>query len=125
MGSVTVDFVASDPDGSRWRLVLVEEGPWATAEVEANLRRIQERLYGCLDAAIDGALANEYPDSDGKPVVIELSCFNVPELEVRSFFDRFSKCVLELPDYKKYLAESAHVRGVAFAFRCRNLVESR
>jgi hypothetical protein len=124
MGSVTIDFVACDPDGTRWRLVLVEEGPWDEAEVEANLRRIQERLYGCLDAAIDGALAKQYPDSDAKPVVIQLSCFNVPECEVRSFFDRFSERVLELPDYKRALVESPHVSKVSFEFSCRELVEN-
>ena len=99
-------------------MVLVEEGPWAEFETEASLRRIQERLYGCIDAAIDGGLGKQYPDSVGKPLVIQLSCFNVPEEDVRSFFERFSQGVLEVPDYKKALLESPYVREVSFELSC-------
>ena len=54
MGEITVDFIAKDP----WQMVLVEEGPWE--DVPAHLAKLQHRLYSCLDAAIDGQLAEQF-----------------------------------------------------------------
>ena len=68
MAEFTVDFIAKEPDDSIWRMVLVEQGAWPTREVEHNLRRVQERLYRCIDVALDGGLWRLYPDSYGKPV---------------------------------------------------------
>jgi len=78
------------------------------------LRRIQERLYGCLDAAIDGKLAEKFPDSLGKNVVIQLDCYNVPRDEAEAFFKRFADGVLSVPDYKDGLARSRFVRKLSF-----------
>jgi hypothetical protein len=50
--TVTIDFVAFDDERDACLLVLVEEGPW-TGSVEDHLRALQDRLYGCLETALD------------------------------------------------------------------------
>ncbi len=93
-------------------MVLVEEGPWV--DVAANLQRLQKRLYTCVDAVIEGMLAERYPDSRGVVVVIRLDGYSLPMPDTREFFDRFSSAVLELPDYKAALGNSPHVSGIQF-----------
>lgn len=108
MPEVTVDFITKEP----WQMVLVEEGPWD--DVSTNLRRLQDRLYSCIDAAIDGKLAELYPESVGASVVIRLDGYGLPMPDSREFFDRFSSAVLDLPDYRAALEASPHVSGVQF-----------
>ncbi|UNK58376.1 hypothetical protein MNQ95_04555 [Pseudoxanthomonas daejeonensis] len=109
MGEITVDFVAKDP----WQMVLVEEGPWH--DVSLKLTKLQQRLYSCLDAAIDGQLAEQFPESRGKPVTLRVDCYGVPREEMEEFFGRFSSSALQLPDYKASLEASPHVSGIQFA----------
>jgi hypothetical protein len=116
MEQVTIDFVTRAPALLQWRIVLVEEGPWSKSEIDVNLLRIQRRLYGCIDAALDGDLARQFSDSQGKQIVIHLDCYDVPEREVRAFFDRFAHGVFSLPDYKAALVDNESVRGILFEF---------
>lgn len=108
-----VDFVARGETPDEWQMILVEEGPWE-GPIVTELRRVQDRLYGCLDAAIDGQLAQKFPESRGKQLVIRLNCYNVPKLDVAKFFDQFSKGVLATPDYKKALDNSKYLQGIRF-----------
>ena|SRR5690606_16140467 len=108
MSEVTVDFITKDP----WQMVLVEEGPWD--DVTANLRRVQDRLYTCVDAAIEGKLVELYPDSAGAAILIRLDGYNLPMPDTQEFFDRFSSAVLELPEYKEAVTNSPHISGIRF-----------
>jgi hypothetical protein len=123
MGKVLVDFIAKNEDESRWSMVLVEEGPWRADEVEVQLRRVQDRLYGCIDAAIDGQLAEQFPASQGKPVTIKVDFYQVPE-QVRPFFLRFSKGALQHPSYRRALESSEFVEGISFEATYRKLTAS-
>jgi len=58
--TVTIDFVAFDDERDACLLVLVEQGPWSGV-VEDRLKGLQERLYGCLEAALDGQVAERFP----------------------------------------------------------------
>jgi hypothetical protein len=118
MGQVTADFIAAEPDGSRWRIVLVEEGPWRDDDVDNQLRRVQGRLYDMLDVALDGGLWRLYPDSFQKPVTLQLDCYNVPEEKVRPWFGRFATGAGETPDYAKALRENKYVAGLSFELNC-------
>ena len=109
MGEITVDFMAKDP----WQMVLVEEGPWQ--DIPASLTKLQQRLYSCLDAAIDGQLAEQFPESRGQPITLRVDCYGVPRAEAEEFFGRFSSSALQLPGYKAGLATSPHVSGIHFA----------
>lgn len=108
-----VDFVAKGSTPDEWKMVLVEEGPWH-GPIEGQLRRVQERLYGCIDAALDGQLAEKFPESKGSQIIIQLDCYNLPKKEVTSFFDTFSKGVLSIPDYQKALNNNPYVKRVSF-----------
>jgi hypothetical protein len=114
MGQVTVDFVARDQPHGGWSLILIEQGPWDTDAISDHLRRIQDRLYTCLDAALEGAVTAQYPESRGKPLMIRLEAFNVPEAQLRSFFSRFTSEVPKLPDYGKALCEQQFFPMVSF-----------
>lgn len=101
-------------------MVLVEEGPWP-GSIDDQLRRIQERMYGCIDAALDGQLAESFPDSKGKRIIVQLDCYNVPRAEVEDFFQRFSSGVLSLEDYRKALEHNEFVHGIDFRVSFDNI----
>jgi hypothetical protein len=108
MSEVTVDFITKEP----WQMVLVEEGPWD--DIATNLRRVQDRLYNCIDAVIEGKLAEIYPDSLGVIVVIRLDGYDLPMPDAQEFFETFSSSVLELTDYNASLGSSPYVSGIQF-----------
>lgn len=114
MGNVTVDLVTNTEDQSTWRLILVEQGPWDGNDPSAQLRRVQDRLYNSIDAAIDGQLAERFPESLGKRVIIRLEGYNLPSQAVQSFFTSFSSQVLALPDYASALNNSRYVSDISF-----------
>jgi hypothetical protein len=111
--SVVIDFVAEGERPDEWRMVLVEEGPWRD-NVQDQLRRVQARLYDAIDAALDGQLANKFPQTRGKKVVVQLDAYNVPGPELAEFFARFSDGALSAPDYKAALARNEFVEGLRF-----------
>ena len=114
MGKVTIDLITRNPAHGGWSMVLVEEGPWPQEQIATNLRRLQERLYNCVDAALDGKLAKQFPESSGKPIVIRLDAYNVPEQEVKEFFGHFAHAVPQSPDYAAALASSNIVPSISF-----------
>lgn len=111
--TTVVDFVAKGESPDEWKMVLVEEGPWI-GSTDDQLRRVQERMYGCIDAVLDGQLAESFPESKGKRVIVQLDCYNVPRAEVEVFFQRFSSGVLSLEDYRQALGNSEFVQSIGF-----------
>lgn len=112
--SITVvDFVAKGESPDEWKLVLVEQGPWHHP-VDSALKRLQDRLYGCLDAVLDGQVAEKFPESKGKKVIVRLDCYNVPREPVSIFFHDFASGVLLIPDYRDALEKSTFVREFGF-----------
>ena len=111
--TTVVDFVARGDAPDEWRMVLVEEGPWVDA-IDNQVRRVQARLYGCIDAALEGQLAEKFPESNGKKVVIQLDCYNLPKTEVAEFFERFAKGVFSTPAYKQALENNRFVTDISF-----------
>ena len=108
-----VDFVARGEAEDEWKMVLVEQGPW-TGLIDDQLKRLQERLYGTIDAALEGQLAEQFPESKGKKLIVQLDAYNVPRAEVSEFFDRFSGGVLSTPDYRQALKNNLFVKGITF-----------
>lgn len=97
MGETKVSFIAFDEARDACLMVLVE-GPW-TAATEDHLRALQDRMYGCLEAALDGQLAGQFPEAMGKTVVVRIDCYDVPRDDVDDFVSRFAAGVSTLPDY--------------------------
>ena len=110
--SFIVDFVARGDSEGQWKLVLVEEGPWKNAEAE--LRRVQDRLYNCIEAAIDGQIATRFPETSGGFMTIQLHGYNLPPVPIQAFWQSFSAQVLTLPEYSEALKASDHVSSIAF-----------
>lgn len=92
-------------------MVLVEEGPW-NGSSDDHLRALQDRLYGCLEAALDGQLAEQFPKAANKNVIVRVECYDVPRIEVDEFLHRFSEGVAQLPDYST--KASPWVKSFAF-----------
>jgi hypothetical protein len=108
-----IDFVAKGETSDEWKLVLVEQGPWSES-IDKQLKRVQERLYDAIDAALDGRVAEKFPDSRGKNFVIELDGYDLPKVEVADFFERFSSKVLAGPDYRQALKDNCFVHQITF-----------
>jgi hypothetical protein len=108
-----VNFIARGEEPDTWRMVLVEEGPWEGA-MQANLGRMQERLYGCIDAVLDGELAKKFPKTKGANITIELDCYNLPKAEISEFFNKFSQGVFSLPDYHDALRSNKFAKNINF-----------
>jgi len=115
-----VDLIAKGKGPDEWRMVLVEQGPWREGE-EAGLLRLQDRLYGCIDAALDGQLAAVFSESLGKKILIQLDCYNLSETVVRPFFERFSEGALSTPEYAKALKHNFYVREIGFIVTFDNI----
>lgn len=116
-----IDFIARTDDPGVWKIVLVEEGPWR--DVTAELQRVQNRLYDCIDGALDGQLAAKFPEADGKTIILQLDGYNLPEDAVQTFWNAFSSGVMQEPDYAQALQISSHVKAFAFELNLR-MVES-
>ena len=97
MGELTVNFITFDEPRDACLMVLVE-GPWA-GPTEGHLRALQDRMYACLEAALDGQLTGQFPDARGKTVVVRLDCYDLPREEVDAFVSRFSTGVSNMTDF--------------------------
>jgi hypothetical protein len=119
-GNFTVDFVARGATDDEWRMVLLEQGPWQRP-FDAHFRRLQSRLYDCLDAAIDGQLAERFPQSRGCRVVIQVDAYQLPAQELADFFARFTAGALATEPYRQAMLSNNFVAGLDF----RLITESR
>ena len=109
-----VDFIAKSADPNVWLMVLVEEGPWTKDEITAELSRLQNRLYDCVDAAIDGKLAKKFPETLNKGIQIQLDGYNLPETETSELFASFAENIFKIEDYLAALNNNNFVSGITF-----------
>lgn len=77
----SIELIGRSEDGSSYELVLVvEKGEWQRKDA---LWLLQEKINAGLSFALDGQMAAEMPDSQGKPVVISVrSVDSIPEIVV-------------------------------------------
>jgi len=111
---VTVDFVSSFPDGS-YALNLVEQGPWQSGDAQKELRRIQDRLYNCFDAFVDGHVFEKYPESKGKKGIIRLACYDLASEEIDPFFENFTRFVDSSDEYQGDIERSDFISSIEFS----------
>lgn len=107
-----VDFVVKCDSSDVMKMVLVEEGDWS--DINTRLRLLQQRMYGCIDAAIDGQLADLFPETKGKLIVVSIDFYGAPKEEASEFFENFSKNVFLIPSYGDGLKQSRFVKGIVF-----------
>ena len=116
---VKIDLVTEHPGTGVFALILVETGPWPPGTEERELRRIQDRLYDCVDAAVDGHFAAKYPDSRGRPARIQLDTYDIPERLVRPFFERFAKHVHTWSEIQQEIHTKRNVESITFEYNPR------
>ena len=116
---VKIDLVTEHPESGQFAIILVEVGPWPPNTEEAQLRRIQDRLYGCVDVAVDGHLAAKYPNSKGRPVRIQLDGYDIPEHLIRPFFEKFAKHISTWPDVQQQIQAHQYVQSLEFEYNAR------
>jgi hypothetical protein len=107
-----LDFVVKGDSPDVMKVVLVEEGDWS--DIDARLRHLQERMYGCIDAAIDGQLTDQFPETKGKKIVVSVDFYDAPQVEASEFFERFSENVFLIPSYGEGLKQSRFVKDIVF-----------
>ena len=110
------DLVATGSVPDEYRVVLIEQGPWKGSAAERQVR-IQTRLYGCVDAILDGQLAQAFPETDGKKIVVQLECRDLPPADVADVFKKFSDDVFQIPRYRASLETTPHAKGIVFELK--------
>ena len=119
--NVTVDLVTYDPKRDAFVLVVVEQGPWPADAIEPSLRRLQNTLSACIDAAVDGGVAQKYPESGGKLVVILLDCYDTPRDQSEQMLFRVAEYAHSSADIQRAINEKRYVGGLDFEFNWRQL----
>jgi hypothetical protein len=114
--NLTINFVSRRGDGAIV-LTLVEQGPWEPDSVETELERVEQRLYDCLNVVLTGQFAARHPDAKGRPTVIVLDGFDLPEEPVRDFAKRFVQHITTWDELRQELQASEFTQAVDFAFQ--------
>ena len=84
-----VDFVAYLPSSGEVALVMIEERRWDVSR--ERLLEIQAKAHNYVSFALDGQLAKGYPEYAGKPVSIELHCFEPPPDAITEFLKNLNQ----------------------------------
>lgn len=75
-----VDLITRDPDTDTVLLKIFEPRPWGA--VDRQLFQLEDKLNAYFGYVLDGHLAQQYPQYEGKRVRIQLECVEGPgELE--------------------------------------------
>ena len=119
ISKVVIDFLAKGKSDDEWLVVFVEEG--RIDKVDEFLYALQKKFYDCLDAILDGALAEKFPQTKGGRIVIRLDGYDLPEEQVREFFLAFSNGALETEDYRAALNDNQFVREIGFELNLSEL----
>lgn len=112
---VKLDLVTYDPRLDEFVLYIVEDGPWPQDDATWNhcLNRIQNQVLDACDAAVDGGLAREYPDSLGKPVRIQVDSPSGLPHQVADLVHRLDQYVNDpTNDYGRDMASSTSIGGL-------------
>ena len=116
MPSVTVDFVTRSASGDTYNLVLVETGPWAAADVMKELTRLKGRLDDVVNAVVQGALVDRFPETRGHHLVIRLDGWGLPGFPIPDFCAAFADHVRTSPDIRDELNKRGLVPSLRFDF---------
>ena len=112
MSEETINHVAKKTDGTVV-MVLVEQGPWSGDEAD-NLRRVQDRIYNCVEAAISGGLAAAMPETSGAPVELRLDVLDAPLDLLTKLVQAISSYVGTDPNYQSEIRDSEHLQSLDF-----------
>jgi hypothetical protein len=78
-----VDLITTEPDSEKVVLVMIERRPWGAAPEQFG--QIEEKINRYLGYVLDGFLVQQYPQYEGRPVLIRLDCAEEPHGEAARF----------------------------------------
>lgn len=114
MQNLTIDIVAFDPLRDHYSLHLVEAErlPDEVNERRARLKAIQDRVFNAFDAAVDGHIAGQYPETLGQTVRIQVDCPFGTDDDIELLIHRVADYLSTADEYVMAAKESAYVRAV-------------
>lgn len=114
MQNLTIDIVAFDPVRDHYSLHLVEAErlPDEVNERRARLKAIQDRVFNAFDAAVDGHIAGQYPETLGQTVRIQVDCPFGTDDDIELLVHRVADYLSTAEEYVTAAKESAYVRAV-------------
>jgi hypothetical protein len=71
-----VDLISLDREKDEVVLLMLEQRPWGSAPEQ--LRQLEEKFNRYLGFVLDGFLAEQFPQYEGKPVCFRLDCAMAP-----------------------------------------------
>lgn len=78
-----IDVIAQDSKTGEVTLIMLESRPWDGAEL--RLFQLQEKINAYLSFALDGEMAEAYPQFVGKKLRLQLDCVGMPGSDVVGF----------------------------------------
>ena len=78
-----IDLIADDTKTGEVTLIMLEERPWDGSEI--RLFQLQEKINAYLSFALDGEMAEVYPQFAGRKLRIQLDCVGMPDSGVVQF----------------------------------------
>ena len=115
-----IDLVTYDPKRDAHVLVMVEQSDGGAYSYE----RLQQRLYDFVDIAVDGYLADKYPETRGKSIVIRLDCYDTPRQECERIFLLFAEHIHGSREIQSAIAEQCHVKDIDFEFSWNKVADA-
>jgi hypothetical protein len=81
--SKVVDLISVDPASGKVVLTMIERRAWGASPQQ--FQQIEEKINRYMGYALDGFLAEHYPEYEGKAVQIRLECAEAPQGEAILF----------------------------------------
>jgi hypothetical protein len=78
-----IDLLAHDSTTGEAALIMLEPRPWDGSE--QRLFQLQEKINAYLSFALDGEMAEVYPELAAKPLRLQLDCATPPDSMVLHF----------------------------------------
>jgi len=78
-----IDLITVDPATEKVVLVMIERRPWQASPQQ--LAQIEEKINRYLGYVLDGFLAEQYPQYEGRRVTLRLDCAEPPHGEAVDF----------------------------------------
>ena len=82
-----LDLITVDPASDKVVLAMFESRPWGPGaqQLEQQFTQIEEKINRYLGYVLDGFLVQQYPQYQGKGVIIRLDCAEEPQGEALTF----------------------------------------
>ncbi len=84
-----IDVIALDAATGETVLVMTETRPWDGSD--ERLYQLQEKVNAYLSFALDGEMAESYPDAAARPFRLRLKCSSAPDPRTLRFIEAIRK----------------------------------